>query len=64
MRMPQKKYVATEILAFDFELFIGAWKKEKVHAPWILVESRVHRPDRHPAQHARSRSEKMAPRQT
>jgi hypothetical protein len=37
--MPQKELlVAIGILAFDFELFISAWEKERVRAPWILVE--------------------------
>jgi hypothetical protein len=37
--MPQRKFfVGTGISVFDFELFLRAWKKERVRAPWILVE--------------------------
>jgi len=33
-----KQIVTTGTLVFDIHLFLGAWKKEKVRAPWILVE--------------------------
>jgi hypothetical protein len=33
-----KQIVTTRTLVFDIHLFLDVWKKEKVRAPWILVE--------------------------
>jgi len=33
-----KQTVTIGTLVFDIRLFTGAWKKEKVCAPWILVK--------------------------